>query len=69
MEAVVNNTDAGIYGPNQPFAASEDQTIFSIAGTVSYAPVPEPSTLIIAFLGAVWLQITMGKRQSGSESA
>jgi hypothetical protein len=53
IEALVNNTQTGIYGPDLPFGGGpHDQTIFSVNGAVSYA-VPEPSVFVLIMLGLV----------------
>jgi hypothetical protein len=51
LEAIMNNTDTGVYGPNLPIYAgtSNDSTTFGVFGVISYS-VPEPSSL--------WLLLT-----------
>jgi hypothetical protein len=51
LEAIINNTKAGVYGPDLPFQ-SGDGTLFGLSGTISYSVVPEPSSLLIFCFGA-----------------
>ncbi|HXR05027.1 MAG TPA: PEP-CTERM sorting domain-containing protein [Verrucomicrobiae bacterium] len=52
IEAIINNTGNGVYGPNQDINPN-DGTDFALTGTVSYSVVPEPSSLAIIGLGLV----------------
>jgi hypothetical protein len=61
IEAVVNNTYAGIYGPLVTLTGT-DRTAFGLAGTISYSIVPEPSTLSLFGLAAAGLLICRRRR-------
>jgi hypothetical protein len=49
LQGIVNNTDAGVYGPDLPIyeGTSNDGTHFGLAGVISYSEVPEPPTLAL----------------------
>jgi hypothetical protein len=54
IEAIVNNTDQGVFGPNVGIAAgsSGDGAALALTGTVSFTVVPEPSSVVLGALGA-----------------
>jgi len=56
LEAIANNTNTGIYGPDQPLSAGlHDQTLVALTGSITYT-VPEPSVTAMLMLGCglVW---------------
>jgi hypothetical protein len=61
IEAIVNNTGTGIYGPDRSISPGDD-TFLGLSGTISYSQVPEPSCLAMFGIGILSL-IGMLKRK------
>ncbi len=50
IEAIVNNTGQGIFGPDKNISQG-DNSLLSLSGTISYSPVPEPSSAAMFGIG------------------
>ena len=64
IEAIINNTGNGVYGPNQNVNPN-DGTAFSLSGTVSYSVVPEPSSPVLVVLGSALLALRHMRSRRG----
>ena len=62
IEVIVNNTGTGIYGSDRSISPG-DTTFLGLSGTISYSPVPEPSTVAMLGVG-ILLLIGLGKRNN-----
>lgn len=54
IEAIINNTGTGIYGPDRDISVG-DTTFLGLSGSISYSVVPEPSILAMISVGLAGL--------------